>query len=70
MDLYSLTELLIIESVVLKIRFVVATTILVPKSPVFLLSLGHEIVDIVVGAITQHFQKVEFLICASVRLNL
>lgn len=70
MDLNSLIQLLIRQITVLKVRFVVPAPIFVPEAPMFLLSLSHEVVDVVVCAITQHLQKAELFLSASVWLDL
>lgn len=50
-------------------RLIHAASVAVPQSPPFLLPLLHEIVDVVVGAITKYFQQSQLLLSASVRLD-
>lgn len=70
MNLDSLADLFISKTSVLEIGLVEATTILVPKSPVLLLSFSDEIIDVVIGPVSQHFQEIELFFSAGIWLDL
>ena len=64
-----LTQLVIVEAAVLNRRLVIET-IFVPVSPGLLVTLINEVLDVIIGAVSEHGQKVELSLSLIVSFDL
>ena len=66
MDVNALLNLLKTHSPVVNDRLVHVTAIMVPETPVFLLTLINEVADVIVSAISQTSQNAQLSFCSRI----